>query len=61
MKRIEGFYWCLINGRWIVAQWRIGYEDDLGQSGDWLLSGIEEMYADTDFTEINESRILPPQ
>lgn len=54
MERLAGFYWTKLNGSWRVCRW----SDEIHA---WYLAGVEESYESSEFDEINETRILPPQ
>ena len=47
MERIEGYYWCKTGGSWYIFTWCNNWYD-----------GMENMYDETDFEEIDERRII---
>lgn len=57
----DGYYWVRYKGVWYIARWHTAYKDDIGESGDFLMTGTEQCFQPYDFEEINETRILPPE
>lgn len=52
MKREEGYYWVVCEGEKTVAEYVY-----FGTEGGWYATGVEEMLDDSDFSDINETRI----
>lgn len=46
MDRIEGYYWCKLDGKWDIFTWCNAWYD-----------GMQNRYEETDFEEIDEHRI----
>lgn len=61
MERKEGFYWCKIKGQhpmgWFVYWWH-DQKLEIFKDGFWTLGN--DMFSDSDFIEINETRIPSP-
>lgn len=57
MNRQEGYYWCNNGGYWIMCRY-------FSKVGKWSQYGGDNFgrveYSDSDFSEINETRILSP-
>lgn len=61
MERISGYYYIIIENLGNIDTsntWLIGAYD--AEDKDWMLHGIIKIFKDSDFTEINETQILPP-
>lgn len=57
MKREIGYYWVKKDDNWIIGE--LLY---CGQTHDclWYLTGTRKGYMDSDFDEINETRLTSP-
>lgn len=54
MKRRTGYYWVKISAvKWSIAFYSFGFDN-------WTICGDEKLLNDSDFIEINETRILNP-
>lgn len=49
MNRENGFYWVLLDGKWIIAE----YEDE-----QWKLTGQYMRFGDDHFEQIFEHRLI---
>ncbi len=58
MERKEGYYWVKQSGRWIIAEWL--YVGEVASEFAWEFPGNQFPWEDSDFSEINESRIPSP-
>ena len=60
MLRENGFYWVVLDGKWIVAEWDNG---DSYQESCWLVAGSPDYigFNDASFSQILENKLTPPQ
>jgi hypothetical protein len=59
MKRAEGYYWVREYDSWLIMKWWIwDYDDSYEDGGYWKDAGSEIEWYDSDFTEIDENRIV---
>lgn len=54
MTRKSGYYWVKYCGEFVVAE----YLNDSDKS--WYMAGVSLSFYDSDFDQINETRILSP-
>jgi len=56
MNRLEGYYWIRMDDDWYVAEW----ESRVADIYYWLLPGSPMPFKDSEFDEINETRLKAP-
>lgn len=57
MSRIEGYYWVRMGNEWYIAEW----ESRVSEIYYWTMTGSNVPFKNSEFDEIRETRILPPQ
>jgi len=53
MKREPGYYWVKITSGWIIAKYYVNRHY-------WWICGNGQTFNDSDFVEINETRLTSP-